>query len=82
MAPTLRQEAQNSNSPNALTLSRFTPTSSSSAAMADSFERHVGEEELEVQSDRDDLGDAGHGPVDEYIQPDTYAPFLPNISPA
>ena len=26
---------------------------------------HVGEEELEVQADRDEFGDAGHGPVDE-----------------
>ena len=82
MAPTLRQDAQNSNSPNALTLRRLTPTSSSSAAIAVSSTGTLGKKNWKYRPIAMSSAMPVMAQLMKYIQPDMNAPFLPNISPA
>ncbi len=82
MAPTLRQDAQNSNSPNALTLSRFTATSSASAAMAEASTGTLGKKNWKYRPIAISSAMPVMPQLMKYIQPDRKAPFLPNISPA
>ncbi|MNI63923.1 hypothetical protein D3C73_1193350 [compost metagenome] len=82
MAATLRQEAQNSNSPNALTLNRFTATSSTSAAMADSSMGTLGKKNWKYRPIAMSSAMPVMAQLMKYIHPERKAPFLPNISPA
>lgn len=82
MAATFRQEAQNSNSPKALTLSKLTPTSSTSAHSALISTGTPGKKNWKYRPMAISSATPVMAQLMKYIHPDRKAPFLPKSSPA